>query len=189
MAGVSRSNSGVTFDLRTDPPMKEFQFRVNRFAKGIEDWSPVLRAFGELFKRQMVEQFETTGAASGSEWAQLSPAYAVWKQAHYSGHKIGVLTGAMRSSMTGGGGYSEHFTRTVGDYGMSTSSLAAGYGKYFAGKRPVIRMTPRWGTQYQKVTHQWLVAEERNSMGIGGSGVAGAVRLGGVVGSSPLAAL
>jgi hypothetical protein len=184
MATVTRQSAGVTFDLRTDPPLKEFQFRVSRFTKGIEDWGGALRAYGELFKRQMGEQFETQGSASGSRWAANEPAYAAWKALHFiHSHKVGVLTGALRSSMTGGGGYSEKITKTEGSYGMSDNSPALPYGAIFSAKRPVIRMTAKWGTQYQRVTHLWLVAEERASMGIGGSGVASAVRLGGTPGN------
>ena len=183
MANVTRQSSGVTFDLRTDPPLKEFQYRVNRFTKGIEDWGGALRAYGELFKRQMGEQFETEGRASGATWARNEPAYAAWKALKFHSHKVGVLTGALRSSMTGGGGYSETITKTSGSYGMSGSSKAKPYGGYFAYVRPVLRMPAKWGTQYQKLTHSWLVAEERSSMGIGGSSLAGVVRSGGGFGN------
>ena len=179
MADVARSSSGVTFDLRTIPPLKEFQFRIDRFAKGITDWSPVLHAYGELFKSQMVMQFETEGAASGEAWTKNEPTYAALKKAQGYGSKIGVRTGALRSSMTGGGGYSEHVTATTGDYGMSADSKAAPYGGYFDYVRPVIRMTPAWGREYQKLTQAWLVAEERGSMGIGGSEIGEGIRLGG----------
>lgn len=167
------------FDFRSVPPLKEFQFRVNRFADGISDFRTMFSALGELFKREMGEQFETEGSASGSGWKELTLPYATWKQAHYPGRKIGVLTGALRTSMTGGGGYSEQITKTEASWGMSASSLAKPYGKYFAKIRPVIRMTSKWGRDWQKVTHTWLVAEERSAFGSGGSGVAGSVRAGG----------
>ena len=92
-----------------------------------------------------------------------------------------MLTGALLSSMTGGGGYSEHITKTSGDFGMSGSSKAAPYGQYFDYVRKVIRLTPKHGRDYQKVAHTWLVAEERAAFGNGGSGVAGSVRMGGVI--------
>jgi hypothetical protein len=171
-------NAGVTFDVRMTPPLKEFQFRVSRFTKGIEDWSSCLRAFGEVFKRQMGEQFETEGAITGSRWKALKDTYKAWKEAKFPGNKIGVLSGALRSAMTGGGGYSEHITRATGDYGMSASSAAAPYGHYFSDVRPVIRMQARQGTQYQKVAHQWLIAEARGLTGAG-AGIANDVRMGG----------
>ncbi len=40
-------------------------------------------------------------------------------------------------------------------------------------------MTARWGRQYQKVTHTWLVAEASGSLGL-----AGVVRAGGGYGST-----
>jgi len=114
---------------------------------------------------------------------EMRAEWAAWKAAHNFGRKIGVYKGDLRSSMTGGGGYSEHITKTKGDYGMSSSSKAAPYGAHFAAKRPVVRLQAKHGREYQKVTHTWLVAEERGAFGSGGAGVAEAVRLGGVTGS------
>lgn len=187
MAEVLRTDRGIEFDLRMEPPLKEFNFRVSRFTDGISDWSGVLKAFGELFRRQMGEQFETEGKSGGQPWAKNEPAYALWKatKSRNRSRKVGVLTGALRASMTGGGGYSERVTKTRGEFGMSTSSQAAPYAPYFDYVRKVIRLTARHGRAYQKVAHTWLVAEERAAFGSGGSGVAGAVRLGGGgVGSS-----
>lgn len=180
MATVSRQSAGVTFDLRTDPPLKEFQFQIDRFEKGISDWSPALRVCGELFKRQMGEQFATAGAASGKPWKANQKVYSDWKFARYGTRMVGVRTRALMSSMTGGGGYSEHITKTAGDFGMSSSSKALPYGAEFSKIRTVIRVTPRWGTQHQEAMHAWLVHEERYAMGSGSGSVAESVRLGGI---------
>jgi hypothetical protein len=83
--------------------------------------------------------------------------------------------------MTGGGGYSERITKTKGDFGMSSSSKAAPYGPYFDYVRKVIRLQAKQGRDYQKVAHTWLVAEERNAMGQGGSGLPGSIMRGGVI--------
>ena len=101
----------------------------------------------------------------------------------YRTRKVGVRTRALLGAMTGGGGYSEAITATSASFGMSDSSRAKPYGAYFAAKRPVIRMTARWGRQYQKVTHAWLNAEMRGAMGIGGSALPGIVRGGGYPGN------
>lgn len=185
MATVTRKRGGVEFDLRTIPPLKELQFRIDRFTKGISDWSGLLTTFGALFQRQMGEQFETEGAISGAPWARNEPTYALWKatMSRNRSRKVGVLSGALRSSLTGGGGYSERIGRAKADYGMSRSSPARPYGAYFDYVRPVIRMTGRWGRQYQKLTHQWLVAELRGSMGLGGAGLPELVRRGGGFGN------
>lgn len=183
MAEVRRTDRGVTFDLRIDPPLKEFNFRISRFTDGISDWSGVLRSFGELFKRQMGEQFETEGKAGGRPWAKNEPAYALWKATKSArrSRKVGVLTGALRSSMTGGGGYSEHITKMRGDFGMSASSEAAPYGAHFDYVRKVIRLQAKHGRAYQKIAHVWLVAEERAAFGSGGSALPGSIALGGVI--------
>jgi hypothetical protein len=176
MANVTRQSSGVTFDLRTEPPLKEFQYRINRFTEGISDWSTFFQGLGVWFKARMGETFGSEGSASGGKWADLTTAYAAWKQEHYPGRPIGVLTGALRASMTGGGGYSETIHRTDASFGMSDSSKARPYGVHFSERRPVLRMPAKWGRETQKLTHEWLIAEARGSMHIGGSGFAGVVR-------------
>lgn len=183
MATVTRQRAGVTFDLRSDPPLKEFEYRVSRFTKGITDWRGAFHAMAELFKRQMVEQFETQGSASGRRWPDVKPAYATWKMQVYHTRKVGVRTRALLRSMTGGGGYSDVIRETSASFGMSSSSKARPYGAHFSARRPVIRMTARWGRQYQKVTHAWLNAEMRGAMGIGGSTMPDVVRGGGYPGN------
>jgi hypothetical protein len=165
----------MQFDIRSIPPLKEFQFNILRYAKGISDWKPLFHSFGSLFKAQMVEQFETEGKMSGKSWPKLSDAYAAWKEQKYPGNPIGVLTGAMRSAMIGGVGYSELILPTSASYGMSESSPAVGYAHYFNDgtekmpARPVIRVTPRWGTQFQKLTALWL-REQMMAAGLMGKG-------------------
>lgn len=183
MAEVKRTHAGVEFDLRIDPPMKAFNFKVSRFTKGISDWGGAFKAFSALFQRQMGEQFETEGKAGGKPWAANEQNYALWKatKSRNRSRKVGVLTGALRSSMTGGGGYTEKIGKTRGEFGMSDTSEAAPYGPYFDYVRKVIRLTAKHGRQYQKVTHTWLVAEERAAFGSGGSSVPGLVRSGGVI--------
>ena len=179
MPSISRqSASEISFDLRTDPPLKEFQFKLKRFAEGLSDFSGFFGALGEWFKTQMVLQFETQGAFTSGRWLELTEPYRKWKEAHYPGRKIGVLTGALRSSMTGGGGYSQHITKIAASFGMSENSKAVPYGKAFSDIRPVINWGIKEGAQVQKLTHTWVVAEQRGSMGIGGAGLAGSVRAG-----------
>ena len=184
MASVTPGQGGkAVFDFRVDPPIKELEFRVSRFADGIKDFTTLFTALAELFKREMVETFETEGERGGGRWTPLTDSYATWKQAHYPGRKIGVLTGALRSSMTGGGGWSQTIGKSSANFGMSPSSPAAKYGPFFDERRKVIRITPAMGRDWQKVTHTWLVGRIR-TLSEGGS-VAGAVRAGGGgVGSS-----
>lgn len=183
MATVKRQNSGVEFDFRVDPPLKSYQFRLSRFTNGISDWRGCWPAIGELFKRQMVEQFVSEGKATGSRWASLSPAYKAWKDAHYPGRPIGVRTGKLEMAMTGGGGWAEHHDKDSAWFGMSDNAEAAPYGPHFAKRRPVVRAVGKHGREYQKVMHAWLVAERGKAMGqnvTGGDSLAGMVRSGGV---------
>ena len=183
MAGATPGKGGIDFDFRIDPPIKELHFRIRRFTEGVSDMRGLFSALAELFKREMGEQFETEGGVSGGRWAPLTEPYKKWKQANYPGRKIGVLTGALRSSMTGGGGYSERIGKRQATFGMSSSSQARSYAPFFDERRKVIRLTPQQGRDWQKVTHAWLVAEQRGAFGSGGSALAGVVRGGGVTGA------
>ena len=175
MPSVSPIGKGMQFDLRSIPPLKQFQFNIERFAKGITDWKPLFHRFGPLFKTQMVEQFETEGEMSGAKWPALTEDYAAWKESKYPGNPIGVLTGAMRRAMIGGLGYSELILPTSASYGMSEASPSIAYARFFNDgtpkmpARPVIRVTPRWGTQFQQLTTLWL-REEMMRAGLMGKG-------------------
>jgi hypothetical protein len=171
MPGLSQSSGkqpGVQFNFAVDPPLKEFNFAVNRFAMGISDYTSLFGALSLTFQMEMREQFASEGGASGERWAQLSPAYKAWKEEKYPGQPIGVLSGALRESMTGGTGYSETITPMVAEFGEDPGADAAEYGPYFAARRPVMRMTTGWGRAWQKVTHEWVVSEARDAFGLGG---------------------
>jgi phage gpG-like protein len=175
VATVSRKSAGVTFDLRTDPPLKEFEFQLSRFTEGISDWSPMFSRIGGVFRQQMSKQFQTEGAAGSGRWARLSEEYAAWKQRHYPGRKIGVLTGALRSSMTGGSGYSQVITKVAASFGMDSASKAIAYGRFFSDgtkkmpSRPVIVGTAMRGVQMRRTVDIW-VREEAHHSGLIGKG-------------------
>lgn len=149
--------TGPVFDFRTDPPMKHFEFMVDRFTHDVDDMSDLFIVIGERFKRQMVEQFASEGSMGSGRWTPLTDAYRAWKEAHFPGQKIGHLTGALRSSMIGGDGYEQKISKRSATYGMSASSKAAPYGRYFAQRRPVIDATAARGLEFQKDAHEWLV--------------------------------
>jgi phage gpG-like protein len=181
MANVTRQSAGVTFDLRTDPPLKEFEFKLSRFSKGISDFSPMFERIGGVFRQQMKKQFQSEGALGSGRWAKLSdgkdgvPGYATWKARHFPGAKIGHLTGALEKSMTGGSGYSQDIRPREASFGMDTSSKAVSYGKYFAGgtdkmpARPVIVATALRGTQLRRTVDIW-VRDEAHHAGLIGAG-------------------
>jgi hypothetical protein len=183
MATVSQGERGIRFSFDIDPPIKDFGYEVGRYAKGIADWTGLLKTFSPLFQRHMAEEFETEGAATGSRWAAVSPEYAERKRATGHGSKIGVYSGALRSSMAGGAGYSVKVTQREGSFGMSTSSAAVPYGRKFAEKRPVVRISRRQLREYLDLTKQWTVSEARKA-GIGNASLGEGIRLGGGVGTA-----
>ncbi len=160
------------FDFRTDPPLKEFEFRLSRFTDGISDWGPMFERIGHVFIKQEKRQFASEGGPN--RWTELSdnPAgfgYKSWKQRHYPGQKIGHLTGALRSSMTGGAGYSQRIGKTSASFGMDSSSKAEPYGAYFSALRPVIVATAFRGQEIQQSAIAW-VREEAHHSGLIGAG-------------------
>jgi phage gpG-like protein len=169
MPSVSQSKGTPQFDFRTEPPLKEFQFELSRFSKGISDWSPMFKRIGGVFRAQEKDQFRSEGALGGGRWKALSPEYKAWKERKYPGRKIGVLTGALQKSMTGGSGYSEHVTATTASFGLDDGSKAAPYAKYFAAERPVLVGTALRGRQMSNTVAVW-VREEAHHAGLIGTG-------------------
>lgn len=145
----------------TDPPLHEFSWQVDRFADEIADLKPLMGLFGDVFRSHMTQQFATEGRHGSGGWDALSPAYEQWKREHYPGRPIGVLTGALRSAMTGGSGYSERISETDASFGMDASSAATSYGKHFDARRPVIRIPQSAVGDWRKACQEWLVAATR----------------------------
>ena len=180
MAGATPGKGSITFDLRVDPPLRQYEFKLSRFSEGISDFRPLFSRIAGVFQQQMKKQFQSEGALGGGRWAALSDnpkghGYKSWKQRHYPGRKIGVLTGALLSSMTGGSGWSQTIGRTSASFGMSESSKASAYARYFARgtekmpARPVIVATILRGTQLRRTVDIW-VREEAHHAGLIGKG-------------------
>lgn len=180
MATISQGEKGIRFSFETDPSIKDLGFELGRFADEIDDWGGLLKTFSPLFQRHMAEEFETEGAATGSRWAAVDADYAARKKASGHGSKIGVYSGNLRSSMTGGGGYSVEIRGQSASYGMSRSAKALPYGAHFAARRPVVRISRRQVDEYAKLTHQWVYAAARKA-GIGNDSLGSSVTLGGGV--------
>lgn len=187
MASITRGERGTRFTFDVDPPIKNLGFELGRFANELDEWSGLLRTYSPLFQRHMAEQFETEGQASGSRWPDVDPTYAERKKATGHGTKIGVYSGALRSSMAGGAGFSVEIHGNHGSYGMSGSSKALPYGRHFAEQRPVVRISQRQLKDYLELTKQWTFSEARKA-GIGNQGFGESIRLGGGVASSSILA-
>jgi len=159
------------FDIQTDPPIAGMKFALDKLADGVSDFSGLFDGYDEIFRTYMVQQFTTEGGFGAGGWHPLSPAYDAWKREHYPGRPIGVLTGALRSSMTGGQGYSARLNKTEASYGMDRGSKALDYGQYFhkgtpkMPARPVIQWSAEQSRAFQKHTHVWLHWEVQDSLG------------------------
>lgn len=150
---------GIKFDLSSDPPIDGMVWALDKLADGVSDFTTLLEGFDTIFRSFMTKQFESQGSFGAGGWQALSPAYDAWKQEHYPGRPIGVLTGALRSAMTGSDGYSAEITRDSASYGMSAGSAATAYGKHFAARRPVIAWSGAQSREFQKFSQVWLNTE------------------------------
>lgn len=56
--------------------------------------------FVPLWYAYMVFQYTSSGGDTGAPWAPLTASYAAWKEKHFPGQPIGVLTGATRDALT-----------------------------------------------------------------------------------------
>jgi hypothetical protein len=83
------------------PGGKEFVMGLSRFTDKISDFTPFWsNYFLPTWYAFMLQQYDTQGGSTGEPWASLSENYSVWKQKHWPGQPIGVLTGKTRSSFT-----------------------------------------------------------------------------------------
>lgn len=83
--------------------VQEFKAGIERFSEGISDLTPAWEDIRDYFWEVEAGQFDAEGGGDSGPWAPLSPTYAAWKAVHY-GTPILELTGALRESLTGGGG-------------------------------------------------------------------------------------
>lgn len=93
---------GPTFVLRIEIPGQAPLIRgLSRFAEGINDFSPYWQDYLlPAWYRSVGSHYETQGATTGERWAPLTARYAAWKQKHWPGMPIGVLTGDTKASVT-----------------------------------------------------------------------------------------
>jgi len=83
------------------PGQAEYIRAISRFADEIEDWKPFWDDwFRDAWVRHVQVHYETQGRSTGDTWKPLSEAYGTWKQKHWPGLPVGVLSGALRESLT-----------------------------------------------------------------------------------------
>jgi len=163
------ADPAIKFSLTTEPPIEGMVWALDQMADGVSDFSTLFEGFGSIFRGFMQQQFATEGSFGAGGWSVLTKTYALWKEEHYPGRPIGVLTGALRKAMTGAEGYSAEITKDSASWGMSGASSASVYGKHFAARRPVIKWSGQQSRAFQKFSHVWLHHEIDKALGHGGS--------------------
>lgn len=150
----------MTFDL-TILGQKQMEIGFSRFAGAVEDWRPAWPQVVTALRGILTEQFDTEGAHGGKAWAPLSPAYAAWKAQHYPGRPILVLTGQMRSSLTGGRGV------VIPERHELTFGTPVSYARYHQTgtprmpSRPIFALTDDDQVKVGKAMHAHMVNEAK----------------------------
>lgn len=92
----------IPFVFRVElPGQPAFVRGLQRFADQIENFQPFWEEwFKPAWVRHVTLHYETQGGSTGGQWAPLREAYGIWKQKHWPGLPVGVLSGATRESLT-----------------------------------------------------------------------------------------
>jgi hypothetical protein len=129
---------------------KDFQRKLNSAQHNV-DSRPLLEIYEVRFRKYMNKLFDTEGMAGGSRWKELNAAYAVWKLGQVGHDKIGVLSGDMRESFTGGDGYESRITHDKMTVGPEPGAVP--YTGYFSRIRPI--------TISDRERHAWINEAEK----------------------------
>lgn len=90
----------IVFRLQA-PGQESVRLALSRFSDKVSDFQPYWQDyFRPAWLRSVTMHYESQGATSGEPWPPLSEAYGAWKQRHWPGMPIGVLSGATRESLT-----------------------------------------------------------------------------------------
>jgi phage gpG-like protein len=80
---------------------EKIHFAFSGLANGVKDWTthiwPAVRS--RAIRPWLTSQFEAEGRGEHGKWAQLSPAYAAWKEKKYPGKKLLERTGKMKDDL------------------------------------------------------------------------------------------
>ena len=93
----------VNFSITVEG-QKELDLALYLYRTNIQDLRGVWPDVDEYMRYAIQELFNAEGARGGDKWVALSPAYKVWKDAHFPGRPILYRTGALRQSLINKGG-------------------------------------------------------------------------------------
>ena len=91
-------NIQITLDLLGE---RQTSRRIQTLRADLSDPRPAYRDIADMIRKVQLPQFGTQGARGPrGRWVDLSEAYATWKEMHYPGRPILVLTGKMKAAAT-----------------------------------------------------------------------------------------
>lgn len=89
----------ANIQIELKPDSKRLIEKLSR--AGLLDLRPIFKAVGISYRREVKAIFERKQPRDPKyKWAPLSERYKKWKEAHYPGRPILVLTGKLKKSMT-----------------------------------------------------------------------------------------
>jgi phage gpG-like protein len=125
----------------------------------ISDLRPVWRSVARVFFHHERRQFESEGAWFGTRWPPLSPRYKAWKEKHYPGKPMMVLTETLKRSLTSFRSPYLHYRATRRFLELGTKVPYALKHQVGDGvpKRPIVGMTREEKAQMVKVLKSYIL--------------------------------
>lgn len=99
---------------------------INKMSEKIKDMSPIWKEFIDYWQNEIMPGVLTTkGKLMGEQWMKYSDKYRVWKQKHFSGKPMLVLTGKLADAMYGGSGWLQRVTKNTLNIGINLDYATA----------------------------------------------------------------
>lgn len=149
------------------PGLPATAFALQRFGEDLSDFTEFWQEyFLPNWYRTSTTHFETQGASSGAQWPPLSAAYADWKQKHWPGLPILVLSGALRDSLTQQNDSNAVADMTPTQLSMGTRVTYARFhqtGTKYMPARPPLRVSREFFMLTAKLMHEFAVKKAKDS--------------------------
>ena len=163
MATVTHiQGAGVSFTFALEGAEK-VDVGLSRFGVDIKDWTPFFRdELAPQFFRDVISNFDSQGRKYTGSWPELSPAYRIWKAAHFPGKPILVRSGKLRGSLVPGGGPGQVRRVSSSNAEFGTSIPYGDTHQKGRGRIPQRRFLFLQASQtYGRILHGWLVRMAR----------------------------
>lgn len=138
------------------PGLPKAAIALQRFNEKISDFTPFWTEYFGPRWRQLIDNNYTTGGFG--TWLPLSPRYRAWKESKWPGIPVGVLSGALRESLTYVDDQYAVWRAGPQSLVVGTSVPYAIYQQMGTSKmvsRPPLKMSPDFMVDVGRLLQQW----------------------------------